>query len=117
MRKCLMIRKTWQPEDRTGSAIRPGQWVDQPAVDAVFHKFVTETSDGETCAMAIVEYVNGSTETIPLSWLVLQPEEPPILMEGFATLTAQELIPKEQLDRLLTLVEECATNLREIAGR
>ena len=72
MRACIVIKKVWVPTVGQHSVICPGNWVPQPAVPALFHKFVTETSDGEMSAMAIVEFEDGTVDTIPLSWLVLE---------------------------------------------
>lgn len=104
MRKCLVVEKKWQAP--LSSQPHKGEWVAQPPVDAWFHQFVTETDGDNTSAMAIVEYAGGSVDTIPLSWLVLKPYEPIQMMEGVATLSAQEYLPKEVTDRMLVCMEE-----------
>ena len=113
MRKCTIIPKVWQPEKRDGSSIQKGEWVPGPMSDGFFHQFVTETSDGEQCAMAIVEYQNGSVATVPLSWVILQPEEPMIACVG--EIASMELLPKEATDRLVSALDDFVSQLNGIS--
>ena len=50
-----------------------------PPEDAWFHEFTKETdSDGQELTVAIIEYKNGVVTTVPLSWIVFDPYEPPL---------------------------------------
>lgn len=62
MRHAVVTIREWQNN----------RWVNIDQVTAIFHQFVTESNeDGNLFTMAIVEYSDGTVDSVPLSQLKL----------------------------------------------
>lgn len=111
MRPCIVTKKIWVPTEGQHKVVCPGTWVDQPKVDAFFHRFTSESSDGEISTMAIVEFSDGSVDTIPLSWLTLKPYTP---TEGLVALKSEAvtMVSPEVNTRLINVIEACSDSFQ-----
>ena len=97
MRKCLCSKRSYDAQSKS--------WVKEPPIECVFHDFSKETTeDGYIITVAIIEFTDGSLDTVSISDIKL--------------LEAKQSFDYRRVeDHLIWAIDECVHHFIQMTNR